>query len=195
MDKCPPNCPTDVELYINNNQDIININNIYNKKNKKDIKDNIEIIEAVEIKGGYRGEEEQQQQQQIPDEKNLSEIEDENIPENDNFEEKLQQDFICCIGSTNLQAISECISYLDDFPYEVIKKALVKTAEANGNWKYAKAILISWKSKGIHTLAGVEEEENNFKRFNRNTKKSIPVIEALSVEESFDWNGIYENGG
>lgn len=47
-------------------------------------------------------------------------------------EEKLQKKFIECIGSTNLNAISECLSYLDNLPLEVIEIALIKTSEANG---------------------------------------------------------------
>lgn len=47
-------------------------------------------------------------------------------------EEQLQQLFIRCTGSTNLNAIDECLSYLEDFPYEVIEIALKKTSEKNG---------------------------------------------------------------
>lgn len=52
--------------------------------------------------------------------------------EREKQEQQLQQLFINCTGSTNLQAISECISYLDDFPIEVINIALKKTSEKNG---------------------------------------------------------------
>lgn len=64
-----------------------------------------------------------------------------NVNDNDNvnvngnelgFEQQLQKRFIECTGSTNLNAINECISYLDDMPYEVIEIALEKTSEKNG---------------------------------------------------------------
>lgn len=79
-------------------------------------------------------------------------------------EEKLQQLFIKCTNSTNLNAIEECISYLDDFSYEVIENALKKASEKNGGWKYAKAILRSWQLAGIKTIEQVEAEEKNFKK-------------------------------
>jgi ATP-dependent protease HslVU (ClpYQ) ATPase subunit len=58
------------------------------------------------------------------------EIEDNNsCSSNNNYsaerekqEQQLQQLFVNCTGSTNLQAISECISYLDDFPLKVITR-------------------------------------------------------------------------
>lgn len=82
----------------------------------------------------------------------------------------LQQKFIKCTGSTNLNAIEECISYLDDFPYEVIEVALKKTSEKNGGWKYAKTILQNWLKAGIKTIEQVEAEELNFK--NKNQKNN-----------------------
>lgn len=78
-------------------------------------------------------------------------------------EEKLQQKFIECIGSTNLNAINECISYLDDMPYEVIEIALLKTSEKNGGWKYAKTILQNWLNMNINTVEQVKAEELKFK--------------------------------
>lgn len=82
----------------------------------------------------------------------------------------LQQKFIKCTGSTNLNAIEECISYLDDFPYEVIEVALEKTSEKNGGWKYAKTILQNWLKAGIKTIEQVNAEEINFK--NKNQKNN-----------------------
>ncbi len=43
----------------------------------------------------------------------------------------LQEYFIKCTGSTNLIAIQECLSYLNDLPIEVIKIALKKTADVD----------------------------------------------------------------
>ena len=78
-------------------------------------------------------------------------------------EQQLQQLFIKCTSSTNLNAIEECISYLDDFSYEVIEIALKKTSEKNGGWKYAKTILQNWLNAGIKTIEQIQSEELNFK--------------------------------
>ena len=86
------------------------------------------------------------------------------INNNINNEEKLQKRFIECIGSTNLNAIEGCISYLKDLPYEVIDKALTKTSGVSKpNWNYAKKILDDWVSRKINTLEKVEAEELAFK--------------------------------
>ena len=83
---------------------------------------------------------------------------------NNNIKEELQKNFIECIGSTNLNAIDECISYLKDLPYEVIKIALIKTSRTNKpNWKYAKTILDDWVKLKINTIEKVEAEEQKFK--------------------------------
>lgn len=55
-----------------------------------------------------------------------------NINNNIDNKENLQKRFIECTGSTNLYAITECLTYLDDLPYEVIEIALKKTSEKNG---------------------------------------------------------------
>ena len=61
-----------------------------------------------------------------------------NIININNKEEKLQKRFLECTGSTNLNAINECISYLDDLPYEVIEIALEKSSEKNGRLEICK---------------------------------------------------------
>ena len=86
-------------------------------------------------------------------------------------EQQLQKKFINCTGSTNINAIEECISYLDDLPYEVIERALLKTSEKNGGWKYAKKILQEWLMSGIKTIEQVNAEEENFKN-KKNIKHS-----------------------
>lgn len=53
-------------------------------------------------------------------------------------ESRLQQRFVECTSSTNLNAISECLSFLDDLPFEVIEIALVKTSEKNGRLEICK---------------------------------------------------------
>ena len=89
----------------------------------------------------------------------------------DNKEEHLQQLFVNCTSSTNLNAIEECISYLDDFPYEVIEVALKKTSEKNGGWKYAKTILQNWLKAGIKTIEQVQAEELRFKSNKNNDEE------------------------
>ena len=89
----------------------------------------------------------------------------------DNKEEQLQQLFVNCTSSTNLNAIEECISYLDDFPYEVIEVALKKTSEKNGSWKYAKTILQNWLKAGIKTIEQVQAEELRFKSNKNNDEE------------------------
>ncbi len=81
-----------------------------------------------------------------------------------NEEKKLQKRFIECIGSINTNAIEECISYLEDLPYEVIEMALVKASGAtNPNWNYAKKVLDDWVRKGIDSVEKVEAEQLTFK--------------------------------
>lgn len=102
---------------------------------------------------------------------------------NKNNEEKLQKKFIECIGSTNLNSIDECISYLKDFPYEVIEIALEKTSEVNGKWKYTKAILQQWLQGGIKTVEQVKAEELRYK--NKRAEKELSGLEkwAKKMEE------------
>ena len=98
-------------------------------------------------------------------------------------EQQLQQLFIKCTNSTNLNAIEECISYLDDLPYEVIEIALKKTSEKNGGWRYAKTILQNWLKVGIKTIEQVEAEELKFKskKTNNNTleERTKAIIDEL----------------
>ena len=96
---------------------------------------------------------------------------------NNKNEEKLQKKFIECIGSTNLNSIQECLSFLNDLPYEVIEIALKKTSDVNGTWKYAKKILNDWVKLKIDTVEKVEAEELNFKN------KSKPPNEETEEEK------------
>ena len=79
------------------------------------------------------------------------------------LEDKLQKRFIECINSTNLNAINECISFLEDLPFEVIEIALKKASEVNGSWKYAKKILnaslFPLFSYSIYICSGIEVNE------------------------------------
>lgn len=74
--------------------------------------------------------------------------------------EKLQQRFIECLNSFNTNAINECISYLDDLPYEVIENVLSKTSGIQfPNWNYAKAILDDYVKRKIDSLEKIEKEK------------------------------------
>lgn len=112
-----------------------------------------------------------------------------NVNGNDNafgFQEQLQQKFIECIGSTNLNAINECISYLDDLPYEVIEVALLKASEKNGGWKYAKTILHNWLNAGIKTLEQVKAEELAYKNKDKPKEETQEEAIARRVKEMQD---------
>ena len=104
------------------------------------------------------------------------------------IEQQLQKQFINCTGSTNTYSIEECISYLDDLPYEVIEKALIKTSGANGNWNYAKKILQEWLKKGIKTIEQVEAEERNFKQ--RDKPKDGGLEEWIREKEEQERNAV-----
>lgn len=103
-----------------------------------------------------------------------------------NKEQQLQKRFIECIGSTNLNAINECISYLDDLPYEVIEVALLKTSEKNGGWKYAKTILQNWLNAGIKTIEQVKAEEIEFKNKDKPPEETPEEKIARRVREMQD---------
>ena len=109
--------------------------------------------------------------------------------EREKEEQQLQQLFINCTSSTNLQAISECISYLDDFPFEVIEIALKKTSEKNGGWKYAKTILQNWIGSGIKTVEQVQAEEINFKT----SKSKQDKFEYTQNSNINDFEKLYDN--
>ena len=101
-------------------------------------------------------------------------------------DEKLQEMFIKCIGSTNLNAISECISYLEDLPREVIEIALKKTSEVNGKWKYTKVILNNWVENRIDTVEKVQAEDLKFKnkKQNEETEEERQARILKEMEES-----------
>lgn len=100
-------------------------------------------------------------------------------------QQQLQKLFINCTSSTNLNAIQECISYLDDLPYEVIEIALKKTSEKNGGWKYAKTILQNWLKAGIKTIEQVQAEELNFKS-NKGKKELTKEAKEQKLKERIE---------
>lgn len=88
--------------------------------------------------------------------------------ENDLLEkqkEKLQVKFIECINSYNTYAISECISFLEDLPFEVIEYVLIKTSGINHpNWNYAKKILNDYVEQNIDSLEKININQKEGKK-------------------------------
>lgn len=121
------------------------------------------------------GFEENQMDIKKPDNDNEDDNEDDNGNENDtnllcnNDVEELQKIIIETIGSTNLMVIQEAISYLDDFPLEVIKEALVRTARKQKKWDYARGTLNRWIENKLDTLEKIKANDIEFK--GRNTQK------------------------
>lgn len=152
-----------------------------NRKNKD--KEDIEVVEEKNTCGTY--DKDMNNICNSYDEHMETETATETITINNNIneEEKLQKLFINCIGSTNLNAIEECISYLDDFPYEVIEVALKKTSEVNGKWNYAKKILQDWLKTGIKTIEQVQAEEFNFKNKGKKTNQKEWLERWLNEDE------------
>lgn len=77
--------------------------------------------------------------------------------------EELQKIIIETLGSTNLTVIQEAISYLDTFPLEVIKEALVRTARKQKKWDYARGTLNNWIEDGLDTLEKIKANDLEFK--------------------------------
>ena len=72
-------------------------------------------------------------------------------------EEKLQQRFIECLNSFNINAISECIKYLDELPFEVIDYVLSKTSGIKcPNWNYANTILQDYVRRKIDSVEKIQ---------------------------------------
>lgn len=104
--------------------------------------------------------------------------EDDNEDVNDNEEgndllsnkevDELQKIIIETLGSTNLTVIQEAISYLDDFPLEVIKEALVRTARKQKRWDYARGTLNNWLKDGLNTIDKIKANDLQFE-----TKKEM----------------------
>ena len=83
--------------------------------------------------------------------------------------EELQKIIIETLGTTNLTVIQEALSYLDTFPLEVIKEALVRTARKQKKWDYARGTLNNWLEDGLDTLEKIKAKDIEFK--GRNTQK------------------------
>ena len=103
--------------------------------------------------------------------------------ENKEKEEKLQQRFIECLNSFNINAISECISYLKDLPYEVIESVLEKTSRIkNPNWAYAKKILDDYVVRKIDTMDKVATEKEIIKN-KESPEENFETIDTSNFTE------------
>ena len=86
--------------------------------------------------------------------------------------EELQKVMIETIGTTNINNIHECISYLDKLPIELIKYALRKTARVERpSWQYTIPILESYIQKGFKTVEEVQADDLKFKNKTHNADK------------------------
>ena len=89
-------------------------------------------------------------------------------------EEKLQQRFIECLNYFNINAISECIKYLDELPFEVIDYVLSKTSGIKcPNWNYANTILQDYVRRKIDSVEKIQAEESGFKNQKQDTSKVV----------------------
>ena len=89
-------------------------------------------------------------------------------------EEKLQQRFIECLNSFNINAISECIKYLDELPFEVIDYVLSKMSGIKcPNWNYANTILQDYVRRKIDSVEKIQAEESGFKNQKQDTSKVV----------------------
>lgn len=89
-------------------------------------------------------------------------------------EEKIQQRFIECLNSFNINAISECIKYLDELPFEVIDYVLSKTSGIKcPNWNYANTILQDYVRRKIDSVEKIQAEESGFKNQKQDTSKVV----------------------
>ena len=94
----------------------------------------------------------------------------------------------------NENAISECIAYLDNLPFEVIEYVLKKTSGiSNPNWNYADTILENYYKKGINTLEKVRAEEIKFKK-KKKKKENKNNFEGRQYNPD-ELNGLYANLG
>ena len=164
-----------------------------NNRKKKEIKEEKEAVAEEDMKNICNSYEEHMETETETATTTINKNINKNININktinkDDEKEILQEKFLLCISSTNLNAIDECLSYLDDLPLEVIEIALEKTSDANGNWKYAKKILNDWVKLKINTVEKVKLEDQKFKnktkeeneeeRVKRRTKELEDYINA-----------------
>ena len=88
------------------------------------------------------------------------------------------------IGTTNINNIHECISYLDKLPIELIEYALRKTARVERpSWQYTIPILESYIKKGFKTVEEVQADDLKFKNKNTNTGETEEERQARIIKE------------
>lgn len=82
--------------------------------------------------------------------------------------------------------IQEVISYLKDFPLEVIKESLIRTARKQKKWDYARGTLNNWLEQKIDTLEKIKikdiELKNKDKPSNTENKKNINNYDQRKYE-------------
>lgn len=97
--------------------------------------------------------------------------------------EKVQKIIIETLGNTNLTVIQEAISYLNDFPLEVIKEALVRTARKQKKWDYAKGILNNWIDEHLDTIEKIKAKDLEFKSKNVPQEETEEERKARKIKE------------
>lgn len=101
-------------------------------------------------------------------------------------ESELQTRFIECLNSFNTNAISECISYLDDLPYEVIDSVLAKTSRIkNPNWAYAKSILDDYVKRNIDSLEKIKADQLTVKNKDAPSEDCKAIDTREQTEEEY----------
>ncbi len=96
---------------------------------------------------------------------------------------ELQKIIIETIGNTNLTVIQEAISYLDDFPLEVIKEALLRTARKQKRWDYARGTLNNWLENNLNTLEKIKANDLEFKAKNTSQEETEEEKKARKIKE------------
>ena len=98
--------------------------------------------------------------------------------------EEIQKVMIETIGTTNINNIHECISYLNKLPIELIEYALRKTARVERpSWQYTIPILDSYIKKGFKTVEEVQADDLKFKNKNTNTGETEEERQARIIKE------------
>lgn len=106
--------------------------------------------------------------------------------------EELQKVIIETLGSTNLTVIQEATSYLDTFPLEVIKEALVRTARKQKKWDYARGTLNRWIEGKLDTLEKIKANDLEFKSNNQTNRQTKIELEQREYSDE-DLNKLYAN--
>ena len=82
-----------------------------------------------------------------------------------------------------MTVIQEAISYLDDFPLEVIKEALVRTARKQKKWDYARGTLNKWLDNKLDTLEKIKANDLEFKSKNMTKEETEEEKKARKIRE------------